>query len=324
MRDKIRIGVAHRGAGLSPVFAAIDGGFFGRADLDAELVPLPGHPAALEALIKGEVDFINSVGPELLLANYRLNGDAVVIASAISRSAVQISARPGITSRNGLRGVRWGCVARGDADECAMLTAFDAWGWDPAHDVTMVAVGNNAPRLDLLLDDRRIDVAVMHAPEAFQAERKGWKIVEDLSRLDLAIQNSCAATTRRLLAARPQTVRRYARAYAEAIWRFRTDASFGVGVLARNTGETDRSVLVRTWLCFARVMGGPTFPSLEGMRQAARLLARLGQLPAAPPPEASTDLSAIASLEADGAFFDIMNVPEEWRINETEASACPA
>lgn len=322
MREKIRIGIAHRGAGLAPVFSAVDGGFFSNAGLDVDLVSLPGHPAALEALIRGDVDFINSVGPELLLANHRLNGDAVVIASAISRSAVQISARPGFTSRHALRGRRWGCNARGDADECAMMTALDAWGWDPERDAVMVAVGNTAPRLDLLLDSERIDVAVMHAPEAFQAERKGWQIVEDLSRLDLAIQNSCAATTRRLLAARPRTARRYVRAYAEAVWRFRTDASFGLDVLARNTGEIERSILTRTWLCFARVMGGSIFPSIEGIRHAGRLLTRLQQLPEAPPPEASIDIAPVAAIEADGAFIEIMAVPTSWRVQSAETSTC--
>src|SRR5262249_26466893 len=35
--------------------------------LNAELVYLPGHPATLDALSAGEVDFINSVGPEVIL-----------------------------------------------------------------------------------------------------------------------------------------------------------------------------------------------------------------------------------------------------------------
>jgi len=311
--EHIRIGVAHRGAGLAPVFAALDGGCFATAGLSVELVFLPGHPAALAALIAGEVDFINTVGPELLLANHRLGGDAAIIASAISRSAVQISARPGLTHRDDLRGARWGCAARGDADECSMLTALDAWGWDATRDARMVEVGTTAPRLDLLLDAARVDVAVMHAPEAFQAEKRGWRIVEDLGRLDIAIQNSCAATTRRLLAARPDAARRFVRAYVEAVWRFRTNAGFGLDVLARNTGEADRAILGKTWLLFARLMGGMAFPSVEGMRNAAALLHRLGQLPAPTPPDASIDLGPVALLETNGGFLDIMGVSPEWR-----------
>ena len=132
--EKIRIGVAHTGAGIAPLFAAVDGGYFREHGLEPELVSCPGHPRALQALISGEVDFINSVGAELILANLQHRGDAVVIASAISRSAQQVSARPGLTTREELRGKRWGVVARNDADECAIVMAFERWGWDIARD----------------------------------------------------------------------------------------------------------------------------------------------------------------------------------------------
>src|SRR5206468_7934801 len=128
-----------------------------------------------------------------------------------------------------------------------------------------------------------------------------------------AFQNSCAATTRRLLAKRPLVARRYARAYAEAVWRFRTDAGFGLDVLGRNTGESDRSILGQTWLLFARLMGGMAFPSVEGIRNAGVVLHRLGALPAAPSPDASIDLRPIAALGVAGDFFDIMGVPPPWR-----------
>jgi NitT/TauT family transport system substrate-binding protein len=183
--DKIRIGAAHRGAGIAPLFAAIEGGYLRAQGLDAELVYLPGHPATLDALSAGEVDFINSVGPEVILANLK-GGDAVIIASAISRSAQQVSARPGITRREDLRGKRWGVIARNDADECSIVMAFERWGWELARDAEIVVVGLDGARLDLLLDPRRVDVAIMHAPEPFQAAKRGWTLVEDLGRLDVA------------------------------------------------------------------------------------------------------------------------------------------
>ena len=210
--EEIRIAVAHRGAGLAPVFAAVEGGYFREQGLEPRLDFVPGHPRALDALIAGEADFINTVAPELILANTRRQGDAVIVASAIGRSAQQISARPRFRSREELRGKRWGVTARNDADECVIVMAFERWGWDVAKDAEIVVVGTSAPRLDLLLDARKVDVAIMHAPEPFQAIKRGWGIVEDLGRLDVAFQNSCAATTRRLLRDRPDIAVRYVRA----------------------------------------------------------------------------------------------------------------
>jgi ABC-type nitrate/sulfonate/bicarbonate transport system substrate-binding protein len=306
----IRIGIAHWGAGLAPVFAAVEAGTFADEQLEAELVFVPGHDRALAALVAGEVEFINSVGPEVLLANAARGGrgEAVIVASAISRSAVQVAARPGITTRDELRGARWGVTARNDPDEVSIRQAFERWGWDVDRDAEIVVVGRNQPRLDALLDTSRVDAAMMHAPEPFQAESRGWRIVDDLGRLDAPIQNSCAVTTRRMLADRPDTVLRYVRAYAAAVWRFRTDARFGVDVLAKYTREPDHEVLRKSWLMFARLMGGMLFPSVEGVREAGRIMHELGVLSARPNPYDHLDLGPVASLEGEGAFARIMGL----------------
>jgi ABC-type nitrate/sulfonate/bicarbonate transport system substrate-binding protein len=306
--EKIRISLGNRGAGTAPVFAAVEGGYLREQGLDATLIPHEGHSVSLRTLLAGEADFANAVGAEVLRANTQEGGDLVVIASAISRSAQQVSARPGITTREQLRHKRWGVIARNDADECAIVMAFECWGWDPARDADIVVVGPGGPRLDLLLDESRVDVAIMHAPDPFQAARRGWQVVEDLGRLDIAAQNSCAITTRRLLRDHPETALRYARAYCQGVWRFRTDAAFGVEVLRKYTGETDPAVLGATWVMFARYMGGMMFPSLEGMRNAGRLLHRLGVLLTLPAAEACVDFEPVAALEREGFFGRLMGV----------------
>ena len=247
--DKIRIALANKGAAAAPVFATVEGGYFREQGLEPELVPYQGHSRSLAALIAGEADFTNAVGPEVIMANRRHQGDAVIIASATSRSAQQVSGRPGLTAREQLRGKRWSIVARNDADECSIAMAFERWGWDRTKDAEIVVVGSDGPRLDLLLDERRVDVAVMHAPEPFQAAKRGWTMIEDLGRLDVAFQNSCAATTRRLMRQRPDTALRYVRAYYRGLYRFRTDAAFGVAVPRKYSGETDTVVLEQSGCC---------------------------------------------------------------------------
>lgn len=230
----------------------------------------------------------------------------MVIASAIGRSAQQVSARPGIATLDELRGKRWGVIARNDADECAIAIAFERWGWDLKRDAEIVAVGGDGPRLDHLLDASRVDAAIMHAPDPFQAAKRGWTMVADLGVLDVAYQNSCAATTRRLLRDRPELARRYVRAYCQGVWRFRTDAAFGIEVLKKHTGERDLEVLAESWVMFARLMGGMMYPSVEGLRNAGAVLHRLGALPAPTAPETVVDLGPVAALERDGFFREMM------------------
>ncbi len=307
--EKIKIALGNRGAGTAPVFATVEGGYFREQGLEAELIPYQGHSRSLQSLIAGAADFTNAVGAEVIMANRRHEGGAVVIASAVSRSAQQISARPGLTTRESLRGKRWGVVARQDADECAIAVAFERWGWDMARDAEIVVVGNERPRLDLLLDASRVDVAITHAPEPFQAARRGWNTVDDLARLDVAFQNSCAVTTRRLVESQPDLALAYVRAYCRGVYRFRCDASFGIDVLRKYTGETDKAILELTWIYFSRLMGGTMFPSVEGMRGAGIALAKIGAIAKPVAPEEMIDLSLVVRLERENYFATVLGVP---------------
>jgi NitT/TauT family transport system substrate-binding protein len=303
------------------VFASIEGGYFNAERLDVELIPYDGHGRSLPALVAGDADFMNAVSPELITLDVCHGGDAVIIASAISRSAQQVSARPGLCTREELRGKRWGVLSRGDADECAIAMAFERWGWDRERDAEIVAVGANGPRMDMLLGSGKVDVAIMHAPEPFQAVKRGWTLVEDLGRLDVAFQNSCAATTRRLARIRPDFVRRYVRAYCRGVYRFRTDARFGVNVLRKYTGETDEAILASTYVLFARLMGGMMFPSVEGVRAAGRVLHELGVIPRLPSPEEFLDLEPVAELERAGFFQSFVGGGTEGLLPPAAAKA---
>ncbi|MDN5005703.1 ABC transporter substrate-binding protein [Bradyrhizobium sp. GCM10027634] len=303
--DKIKIAMAHRGAGVAPVFAALEGGYFRENGLEPELVFYHGHSNSLKALIAGEADFTNAVGAELLLANHRHGGDAVVLASAIACSAQQVAARPGITCREDLKGKRWGVTFRNDADECAIIMAFDRWGWTVGKDIEIVVVGNEGKRLDLLLDPSKVDVAIMHAPETYQAPKYGYHIVEDFGRLGVAFQNSCAASTRKFMLANLDVALRYVKAFCQAVHRFRSDAEFGIHVLRKYSGEEDIAILRPTWVLFARYMSDMMFPNLEGMRNASAILHRVGALPAPVAPELAVDQGPVIALEKDG-FFDAL------------------
>ncbi len=306
--DRIRVACGNRGVGTSPLFAAVEGGYFKEQRLDPELAFYAGHPRALPALVAGEADFTNTVSPDVITIDLRDGADVVIVASAVSRSATYVCARPGLARREDLRGKRWGVLAHGDADHCAIVMAFERWGWDPRKDAEVVAVGSDGARLDLLLDPARVDVAIMHSPEPFQAARRGWHLVEDLRRLDVAFQNSCAATTRRFAAARPDVVDRYVRAYCRGVYRFRADGPFGVEVIRKYSGETDREVLEAAYLYFSQQMGGNLYPTLEGVATAARLLHRLGVISRVPAAEEFVDQEPVARLHREGFFRTLVSL----------------
>ena len=199
---------------------------------------------------------------------------------------------------------------RSDADECAIIMAFDRWGWTVEKDAEIVVVGNDGTRLDLLLNPHKVDAAIMHAPETFQAPKHDYHIVEDFGHLDVSFQNSCAASTRRYMSRNPDIGLRYVRAFCQAVHRFRSDAEFGIHVLRKYSGETDIEVLRPTWVLFARYMGDMMYPSLEGVRNASAILHRVGALPKPVAPEEAVDLGPVIALEREGFFDTLMGAKD--------------
>src|SRR5260370_26236141 len=263
--EKIRIACGNRGVGTSPLFAAGEGGYREENGLDPQLQFYGGRPRALPALVAGEAEFTNTVSPDVITINLRDGAGVVIVASGVSRTATYVTARAGLTTRPELRGKRWGVLARGDADHCAIALAFERWGWDLDKDAELVPVGTDGPRLDRLLDPAKVDVVIMHSPEPFQAAKRGWNLVEDLRRLAGAFHNRLAATTRRYAKARPDVVLRYVRAYAQGVYRFRADGKFGVEVIRKYSGDTDREGLDASYLYFSELMGGTMYPTPEGV-----------------------------------------------------------
>ena len=220
--------MAHRGAGLAPVFAAVEGGYFREQGLEPRARPLcRASRARSQALIAGEVDFINTVGARADPGQHRhrRRRGHHRLRHQPQRAAGLGAARPdhaGGAARQALGRHRSQRCRR-----CSIVMAFERWGWDIARDAEIVVVGSDGPRLDLLLDaqqGRCRDHACARAVPGDQARlerRRGprpprRRLPEQLRRHHPAAYARAAATS---------SVR-YVRAYCQGVYRFRTDADF--------------------------------------------------------------------------------------------------
>ena len=130
--------------------------------------------------------------------------------------------------------------------------AFDRWGWSVDKDAEIVVVGTDGARLDLLLNARRVDAAIMHAPETFQAPKRGYISLRISAGSTSSFQNSCAASTRRLIKANPTPACVMCGPSASGVTDSVATRNSASHVLRKYSGETDIDVLKPTWVLFAR------------------------------------------------------------------------
>ena len=240
--EEIRIGVAHRGAGLAPVFAAVEGGYFREHGLEPRLVFVPGPPARARGADRRGGRLHQLRGAELILAN--LQPAATRCHRFGDQPQRAADRRRGRASRRAeeLRGKRWGVIS---PQRCRRVRDRDG--------VRALGLGRRQgcrdrggrlrarPRLDLLLDakQRRRRRSCTRPSRSRPSSAAGTS-----SRTSAAStwRSRTAALRRRgacCASAAGQSLR-YVRAYCQAVYRFRTDAQFGIDVLRKYTGRDRR------------------------------------------------------------------------------------
>jgi ABC-type nitrate/sulfonate/bicarbonate transport system substrate-binding protein len=113
----------------------------------------------------------------------------------------------------------------------------------------------------------------MGPPSNLRALDAGMKLLLDLTTLDVAYPAGGVATARKVLAEKPEVLRRFARAYVEAVHLYRTDAALSQQVLARYTDTTSAADLAESYRAFRDLTDPVPLPRLDAMQTALELMA---------------------------------------------------
>lgn len=292
----IRIGYAAPSAGFAPVWLAQDAGLYAKHGLNAELTNL--GPNAAAPLIAGEVEVVQNAGPAVHAANLE-GGDTIWFIVSVHRPVLQLMVRPEIERAEMLRGQAVGVSARGTFTSQWMHRALELLGLEPDREVTMLATGG-PPESVAAATSGRVAAVIMGPPSNLRAQEAGLKVLLDLSTLDVQYPSAGVATTRRVLRERPEVLRRFTRAYVEAIYLYLTDPTLAQAVLERYTRTTAPADLAESYRAFRDLTDQVPLPRVEAMQTALDLMAP--DLPSArgADPHRFYDDSLVRELEASG------------------------
>jgi len=120
------------------------------------------------------------------VANINANmsgGDFVGITSTISTFVFKIIGQPGIKEPSQLKGKRLGISRLGGVSDFSWRYALDRWGLVPEKVVAIMQIGGEAEAV-LALQNKAVDAATISGPFTTIAQREGFSVVADLSRLN--------------------------------------------------------------------------------------------------------------------------------------------
>jgi NitT/TauT family transport system substrate-binding protein len=270
-RPNEKIVVAYDGyAGFQgPVWTVRDLELFKKNGLDGTLVLITGAARGMAALVSSSIDFAMGSGTASLPIRLR-GGDVVIVAAALNKLPFSFIAQKEIRKPADLVGKKIGILNFGGSTDLAVTLALKEWNL-PRSSMTIFAAGGAPERL-AALSTRALDATVLSPPETIAGARMGMNVLANLSDLKASFPQTVVTTRRSFLEKNRDTVKRYVRAYSEAIHIFKTDKARATAVYTKWLKQPDAKVIEATYDYFAPRFSFPPRIDRDGIRNALELV----------------------------------------------------
>ncbi len=210
--ERIRISYSSGGVTSIDLFIARDKNYFQEQKLNAELVRMSAN-LAITAGISGEIDVLGSIGSAI--RSIQRGAPLRVISVTLRRPLFFLVGRPEYASIKDLRGKTMGIVTFGGSQHTTAKRMLALGGLNADKEMTAIQVGEESVLLQALTANS-IQVAAISPPYAQIAKEKfNMKILETSTDKFASIQNG-AAVNLKMLQEKPEFLKRFLRARAQA------------------------------------------------------------------------------------------------------------
>ena len=283
----------------SAVWVAKDFNFFQKHGLDAEVIMITGSARSVAALLGGSTEFATGsvTGP---LAAAVKGSDIKVLAASYNKFPYAFVVKPEIRTPKDLRGKKVNILNYGGSNDLALQLALKEWGMKLAD--LQVIVGGDAPtRLGSLMAGRT-DATILSPPHLTIALKGGYKVLADMGDMSANFPQSTLNVKGAFLRENRDVVKRFTRAYAEAVHAIKTQPEKTMKVFARRMRVEDPETVKSTYDYFAPRFSFPPRISMSGVRDTISFYAEQNPEFKNRKAEEFVDSSIMDELEKEGFF----------------------
>jgi ABC-type nitrate/sulfonate/bicarbonate transport system substrate-binding protein len=176
-------------------------------------------------------------------------GDLVALGTSEFGFSYKFVARKEIRDPKQLKGGTVGVAAFGGTNHLSVRLALEKLGLSE-RDMTVIVAGNTAQRVQSLSIPGGMTATVLSPPSLFNAEKDGLPVFVDIREFG-DYPNSSLVTTRSRIKSNPSEVRRFVRAWTEAIAFFKRRPKETQAILQKRLRLDDPEVVKATYDFFA-------------------------------------------------------------------------
>jgi ABC-type nitrate/sulfonate/bicarbonate transport system substrate-binding protein len=288
---------------LGPQWVSVDRQLFEKYGSKVEWVLMAGGVRGIQALLSGSTSYYTG-DPVGAISVSLQGGDVIIIGTMLNRIPGSIVARKEIREPSDLRGKKIGIVNFGGSNELSVVLALRKWSI-PVEAVTLVQSGSPSDRLTALIRGA-LDATPLAPPQSFEAARRGLNVLIDFKDIE-AFPQRVIAIRRSFLEKNRETVKRFMKAYSEAVYQFNNDKKLGIATYAKWQREQNAKVNEETYDYFRGMLAFPPRAIRgDGLRIGIQMIAeRLGRGRTDFSLEQFLDESLVDELEKEGFYNNL-------------------
>lgn len=245
---KMNLGTAFAATSTLPIWIADDEGLFKKHGLEVKLIFFQGSAAATQALLGGSVDLVFGSAAAAVTATGR--GAPLAIIATTSLIDYMLVTRPTTTKPEQLRGKTLGISNFSGGDDFALIRLLPKLGLIPKQDVKFVVLGTPNPyqKAEAVLNGTTDGtLATFEVVETLKAQGKPMNVLAELIANGVNLSTGDIYATRPYLAKNPDDVKRFLRAFSEAIRLAKNDKQVTFETFKKHTNTKNDAVLEKLY-----------------------------------------------------------------------------
>ena len=204
---KIRAAITSISGSMVPPWAAHEAGIFKKYGLQVEVIATPSGVQGTNALIAGEVSFVQIAGGTTTGAAVG-GADLKIVATMVGTLVLNLVVRPEIEKAEQLRGKSIGISRYGTSLHTGARLAAKHFGLEPGKDVHIVEIGAGDWIVGAL-QGNRVQAGVFGYPATSRAVKLGNRVMLHLPSLNIPYASTGVSTRGDIIRDDPDLVRRY-------------------------------------------------------------------------------------------------------------------
>lgn len=286
------------------IFVAKDMRFFEEQGLDVQVVQVRNGQVAVSALAANEAQFYSVSATGTSLGAMAAGLDLAFIAGIVNKLDGDFVVSPRIAAPADLRGKFLGIQSIGGGVWTFTMLALDYWGLVPDRDKIQFRIVGDQAVLTQGLINGAVDAAYLGYTFSKVAQRQGFRVLQDLAKVDIPYQGVGIVARKSFLDHSPDVGERTLRAIAKSIAYFQdpVNKQSVVNTLMKWLRLPQVDDAVAGYEAMRVLYSRRIFPTVEGVRNTVRILSRIDPKFSKLKAEELIDERIVRKLEKDGVF----------------------